>query len=140
MHRPIVASKTADHADLFAGATPEPSIRLGSELNKQSYDYISHSDIDRFTSENEGVISSYNINTYSGRIFDFEEGRTIPFELELAARNTDNIRYITTSLRSNALERLEKGDRSGAVCLISRQVKSSAGRLKGLRVKNVRAG
>jgi len=41
MHRPIVASKTADHADLFAGPKPDPRIRLGSELNKQSYDYIS---------------------------------------------------------------------------------------------------
>lgn len=134
IHRPIVASKTADHAEIFAGRTADQKIRLGREFNDNSYDYIKHSEIARIASSSEGVISSYNINTFAGRMFVFDESRPIAFELEDYARTRKNIRLITTSLRSNAIER---GDRDGAICLMGRKVTSSSGRLKGLRVSDV---
>lgn len=134
VHRPIVASKTADHADLFTTERGGPRIRLGVEFNQSSYDYIKRNIVDIDETDNEGVVSSYNINSYSGRLFDFKESGTIAFELEDAARARKNISKITHSLHSNAIER---GSRDGAIVLTGRQIKSANGRLKGLRVSGV---
>ncbi len=134
MHRPIVASKTADHADMYAGRIAHPRIRLGKELNQMTYDYIKEFEIDRNVSDTEGIVSSYNINTYSGRLFVFEEERPIGFELDDESRTRPNINLITSSLRTNAIER---GSRDGAIVLRGRRVTSSTGRLKGLRVASV---
>ncbi len=132
IHRPIVASKTADRADLYAGARPK--IRLGREFSPLTYEYIKQFEVDDDQSFNEGVVSSYNINTYKGRLFVFDEERPIGFELEDDARTRSNINLITSSLRSNAIER---GDRKGAIRLTGRNVTTSTGRLKSVWVSKV---
>lgn len=134
MHRPIVASHTADHADIIGVAPMEPRVRLGSELNNMTYEYIKRSILDKEDTVVEGIVSSYNINTYAGRLFIFDEERTIPIELEDRARGKGTISNITRSLHSNALER---GSRDGAVSVTGRLVRSPSGRLKGIKVSSV---
>ncbi|WP_141243970.1 hypothetical protein [Sphingomonas lenta] len=134
MHRPIVVSRTAEHADLFAGRVANQRIRLGRELNEESNDYIRQTLIDKFPTLVEGVVSSYNRNTYSGRLYVFEEQRPISFELIDGAKTKPNITNVTTSLRTGAIER---GTRDGAVRMKGFRVTSSTGRLKGFRVLSV---
>jgi hypothetical protein len=134
MHRPIVVSRTAGHADLFAGPRKDPVIRLGSELNELTYDYLSKNEIDENETDHDGVVSSYNINTFSGRLFVFDEERPIGFELEPDARTRRIVDLITQSLRLNAVQR---GNRIGAIRITGRKVTSSTGRLKRVIVSNV---
>lgn len=135
MHRPVIASKTATRGDLFAGESSDPRIRLGKEMNEITYDYIKQFEISEQSEWIHGVISSYNINTYSGRIFSFEESRPISFEIEDGFRHLPYINSITSSLRNNALDR---GKRDGAIELLGRKVTSSTGRLKGIKVTAAR--
>jgi hypothetical protein len=134
MHRPIVISQTAGHADIFAGNLRNQKVRIGSELNAITYDHLSKNEIDDSETEHTGVVSSYNINTFSGRMFVFDEQRPIGFELEEGARTRSVVRLITSSLSSNAVER---GTRDGAICMTGRKVTSSTGRLKRVIVSNV---
>lgn len=135
MHRPVAASKTAIRADLFAGNRADPIIRLGREFNESTYDYIKQFEISDQSEWIEGVVSSYNINTYSGRLFVFDEYRPISFEIEDGFRQLPYINLVTTSLRQNAIER---GRRDGAIQLLGRKVTSSTGRLKGIKVSSAR--
>jgi hypothetical protein len=57
----------------------------------------------------EGSVSSYNINTYDGRIYVDEEQRPIPFELADSARDDDSIAVIASSLARNATNRVREG-------------------------------
>lgn len=135
MHRPIVASRTADHADVFGAPPNQPVIRLGRELNSNSYDHIKQFEVDDFPSVIDGVVSSYNRNTYGGRVYIHDEERPIGFELVDGAKTIPNVDAITTSLRTGAIE---KGSSSlGAVKMTGFKVKSSTGRLKGFRVIRV---
>jgi len=134
MHRPMVKSHTATRADIYGGDKADPKIRLGRELNAASYEFLSRTELEDDESGHVGVVSSYNINTFSGRLYDFEEQRPIPFELNDEARTRRNAGLIASSLRANAIER---GDRTNAISLIGRRMVSSTGRLKGLIVSSV---
>lgn len=135
MHRPIVASKSADHADVYAGDRSSPKIRLGREFNQSSYEFIKQSFIEDNMTESDGVVSSYNRNTYAGRMYIFEESRPIGFELVDGAKTRKNIEIITSSLRTGAIER---GDNKlGAIRMTGFRVVSSTGRIKGVRIHKV---
>lgn len=134
MHRPIVASESAHKATLYAADKPDKTIALGRELNEYSWDYLSHSEIDPQPSDVIGVVSSYNISTYKGRLYIFEEQRPISFELTHSARDKGSLGLITSSLRTNAVER---GSRDGSIVLTGKKIRSSTGRLKGISVLRV---
>ena len=142
MHRPIVGNKTATSAKLFARGDSSGPIQLGPEFTQISYDYISHTVRSPNPSEIVGVVSSYNSNTFKGRIFCFEEKRPIAFELEEIARGRDAINLITSSLRSNAVSRSSRDDVSALatpIKLTCHRLDSATGRLKGLLVTAVAA-
>jgi len=134
MHRPIVASKTATGGHVSATRDHVPPQPLGPEMSDLTYEYI----VQSVRSEEEldivGVVSSYNINTFKGRIFVFEEQRPIPFELLLDARTRRNVNLITESLRRNADN---QQDPSAAIILRAHRVETRNGRLKTLLVTEV---
>lgn len=135
LHRPIIASETAEHANIYAGDIKKKDMMLGREINEMSWDYLSKTTLDRQETDLTGVVSSYNVNTYKGRIFSFEEQRPIAFELQQEAKNRSTFRHITTSLRANAVER---GSTAGAITLTGRKAWSSTGRLQAIRVSDAR--
>jgi hypothetical protein len=101
MHRPIVESNSAETGQI-SYQRRRHDVQIAN-LDVDTFEYISQS-IERKTPEKiEGAISSYNINSYTGRIFVPSLGRTVPFLLSESIRNRRQIDRITTSLRANAL-------------------------------------
>lgn len=133
MHRPIVASESATQARLFwinwAG-----SEQIGPDMTELSYEYIARTIRREEVVEHEGLISSYNVNTYKGRIYLPLEQRPIPFELGESARTRRNANLITSSLHSNATNRSET---EGLIILHGQRLESSTGRLKALIVQDI---
>ncbi len=134
MHRPIVASKTATKADLIGHNGKSSKFSIGPQLTGITYNYLSTTF--RQTSDVilVGSVSSFNINTYKGRLFVYDEQRPVPFELSDRARNTEVLIQLTQSLSANAANR---AGRAGTVRLVAQRLVSSTGRLKALIVHGV---
>ena len=102
IHRPIVFSQTASKAKLgyerrgFSG-------EFDFTLNEDSFEFINYTEKSGEPSELYGRVSSYNSNTYKGRIFVPDEGRPIPFELAPQIRTSENVNNVVNSLVENAL-------------------------------------
>ncbi len=128
MHRPIVGSNTAAKAKIMVG-DDENKQTIGESLTSETYDYITYEDKSDNFDDVIGRISSYNINTYKGRIYLEEESRPIPFEIVNDAKTKENINLITNSLSNNARDRNEA---SGDIKCRVYKVTSRTGRLKKL--------
>jgi hypothetical protein len=133
MHRPIVASESASQARLFWIDRSALS-QIGPDMTELSYDYVARTVRKEEVVEHEGLVSSYNVNTFKGRIYLPLEQRPIPFELDENARTRSNVNLITASLRSNATSR---SNRDGMIILHGQRLESSTGRLKALIVQNI---
>lgn len=104
IHRPIAYSETAESAGIYYNVG-KSSKKVQRDLDIETFNYVKSTRMDERTSIIQGRVSSYNINTYQGRIFDFELRRPIAFELSDGARNISNISRITRSLNANALSK-----------------------------------
>lgn len=85
MHRPMYASGSAEKADLeyrIKRATGELQ-----ELTPETYDYINTSVLEEVPVSAVGSVTSYNINTFRGRIYSLEEKRPVPFDLHESVRD-----------------------------------------------------
>lgn len=133
MHRPIYKSATAHQAQLLGRESSHVS-RIGPDLTLETYEYIAYTERSTTAVEVTGRVSSYNINTFKGRIYSDSYGRPIPFELAENARNPQDIALITQSLDANAQDRDE-----GDIKITAFESHSRSGRLKGLFVLDVSA-
>jgi len=133
MHRPIVESQTAVSARIRTGVGAVQR-NLSYGFSKQTFEYMSLTEELQHPSVFNGLISSYNVNSYKGRIYIPEYNRPVPFELAEPARNEAAIGYIVDSLRSNARERY-KG--AGRLNIRAFERRSRLGRLKSLYVVDV---
>src|SRR5690606_32220260 len=90
IHRPIYKTQTASRAVITAdyGNGHE---RIGSTFDLDTYDYIR----EEFEADDSvvirGQVSSYNNNTYKGRIYVAHEGRPVSFELSEGCRRNSEI-------------------------------------------------
>jgi hypothetical protein len=132
MHRPIVASKTA----LTGGISFQYRRERGllKPFSPETFDYLLYTELDDKPLLLLGKVSSYNMNTYKGRIYLEEEHRPVPFLLHDAARTNEQVALITKSLDSNAIRRL---DGTAEVKVVAFRHRSVSGRLKGLVVTDV---
>lgn len=112
MHRPIYASKTATSANILCNTEPFDAV-----LTEETFNYVDYTRLDENPIEIIGRISSYNINTYSGRIYSFSEQRPIQFELHPNYRDARTISLITHSLSANAISR-ERGGNGDLSCSV----------------------
>jgi len=126
MHRPIVKSESAYQAQVNF-LLPDGVKPIRAVLDHETFGYISHTEEMPETLEVSGFVTSYNVNTYKGRIFTIEDERPIPFELTEEGQNFSNINLVTSSLRSNALAR-SKGD--GKIYMLARKLVSPSGVIK----------
>jgi len=136
MHRPIIASESANQARLF-WIRASGIEQIGPNMTEFSYEYISRTVRGENIVAHEGLVSSYNVNTFKGRIFLPDEQRPIPFELDEVARTRSNIHLVTSSLRTNASSR---GLSDGLITLHGIRLESSTGRLKALIVQHISSG
>lgn len=134
MHRPIVKSRTADHGIIsfsdYAGRT------FGTDINRETFDNIISLNGDGPSEFVVGNISSYNVNTFKGRVYSSNERRPIPFELMDVARGPEDVSIVTSSLRSNARNRLA-GTAQGDVRFTAFARRSKTGRLRSYEVVDV---
>ena len=135
MHRPIVKSESASQAKLFA-TVGKATKALGPPFNDESYEYISFTERTASTSGFVGWVSSYNINTYKGRVYLPKQGRPIPFELTDSARSGRAIGAITSRLSLNAQSR-RQGE--GSISFRAFENLSRTGRVKSLLITEIDA-
>jgi hypothetical protein len=130
MHRPIVKSRTAEAATLMkVGA--DGAIPLGHAFTRQTYDFM----LDARPRSNdlyfEGRVSSYNMNTFKGRVFLGDAERAVPFDLSEQARTPEMIVAITRSLAANAVSRRSP---DGKFTFHGLPIETRTGRLKSIIV------
>lgn len=128
LHRPIFKNKTASKASIIStiGNHQKP---LQATLDMGTFDHIRET----FKSDEivslTGSVSSYNSNTYKGRIYVPEEGRPVSFELSEKIRNESSIEKVVESLSSNALRKYQQG--SSTIKFKALRNESRSGYLKG---------
>jgi len=105
MHRPLIASETAEAAAIKTrlGGPPRQSQAV---LTRETYDYVSYTKRTEIPLMLLGRVSSYNVNTFKGRLFVFDEARPIPFVLADNVRDPRTVGLITWSLDANARDKL----------------------------------
>ncbi|MBK9521377.1 MAG: hypothetical protein IPO13_07130 [Rhodocyclaceae bacterium] len=130
MHRPIFMTETATTGSL-SGNINGRNLPLQTPLNIQTYEFLQETYSDPATSVILGRVSSYNSNTYKGRIYVEEVGRPVSFELAQNARNAKSLRLITESLSASVLAK--DADRGYINCEVVRQL-SKSGQLKNYKI------
>lgn len=102
IHRPIYKTKTADTARISSYIDGEKK-PLNPIFSFETFQYIIEEFIKDEVEVIRGFISSYNSNTFKGRIYVPEEKRPISFVLSEGARGENSIQLIVDSLKANAL-------------------------------------
>ena len=133
MHRPIIWSKTATSANV-SSTIDGVVIPLAATLDADTYEYMDITREEDTPLHFDGYVSSYNINTFKGRIFVPDEGRPVAFQLSESARHARVISRITASLAENATSRASL--KAIITCVGFRNV-SKSGRLKSFRIIDV---
>lgn len=136
MHRPIKGRETALTASIKAWTAPEVFKLLGPTLNIDTYDNIGKTETDASEHIIVGKISSYNSNTFKGRIYELEEKRPISFELMNNAKTMSAINLITNSLVVNARRDVGEGSNGVIYCRAYKDT-SKTGTLKKLTIIEV---
>lgn len=99
MHRPIEKG-SASKAEIKAHKGPR-LVKVGPDMNHATLDAardeIEGDSIAKF----RGRVSSYNMNTFTGRLYIPGQHRTIPFELGRNSRDRTLVRQISRSLDEN---------------------------------------
>ncbi|MES9942738.1 MAG: hypothetical protein ABW121_19505 [Candidatus Thiodiazotropha sp. 6PLUC7] len=131
IHRPIYKTKTADSAQISTNIN-DLIVPLNSTFSFETFQYI----IEEFTEEEVevicGLVSSYNSNTFKGRIYVPEEERPISFVLSEFSRGEAGIQLIVESLKANALRGFEV-EPSYVFCKVQK-VNTKSGHLKKYKI------
>jgi hypothetical protein len=133
MHRPIVKSKTAVRAFVTPTVLGKKSDNL-IEINTEIFDYLEYTIRDENEYSFQGIISSYNRNTFKGRVYVLTEARPIPFELSQDAHDVESITLIVQSLAASAIS---GGSNNGVLFFRGFKSLSKSGRLKGIYIFEV---
>lgn len=137
IHRPIVYSGSAEVASFGYRVGPDEG-QMNVYADANTFEYIDKTITSDDFSEYCGIVSSYNANTFRGRLYISEEKRTVPFELGDTVRNTSVVNAITASLSANATQALAGGSGSTReVCFTAYRNETKTGRLKSLLVVEV---
>lgn len=131
IHRPIIETKTATRAEIFA-VTAHGMRRLGPPLTEETFERMQLIEKSR-ESDLEGRVSSYNINTFRGRIYVDDEQRPIPFELTDVSRDPKSVATVAASLSRNATSR----DRASDISFRALRITTKTGRLKTLLITHI---
>lgn len=134
IHRPIIKTGTALEATITARRGPREEA-LGPTFNEETYRYIH----EFFASEHpeivSGRVSSYNSNTFKGRIYVAEEGRPVAFEMAETSRSNAAVQLVVASLSANALKE-HKSEWSTVHCRVLKNT-SRTGHLKSYTILHV---
>lgn len=133
MHRPISSSKTAKQAEIYYD-DGSGEIKSTGSIDANTYDYMSFNKRDVREVVVLGKVTSYNVNTFKGRIYVPEEHRPIPFILVEAARMPESVNLVASSLAASARDVMSNS--SDLRCFVLRN-RSRTDRLKSLIITHV---
>lgn len=132
MHRPIFKTGTAKYANLSVEIN-QVSMKLTPTLNADTYKYLEEEIIVEKPIIIKGYVSSYNSNTFKGRIYNPKEGRPIPFELSEDIKNNNTVEIVVKSLSDNALN---KKNREVIYCKLFK-ITTKTGRVKSYKIVKI---
>ncbi len=135
IHRPIYGSSNSAVGASITSTYSGRSKPLRAQFSMDTYNFIRETYVSKRPEVIEGRISSYNSNTFKGRIFVKAEGRPVAFELAENARNDRAVRLITNSLGVSALRDYENSQCT-VYCRAFRNT-SKAGHLKSFNIVEV---
>lgn len=134
IHRPIYKSKSAEKANII-GNWGQGRLVVEDRISIETYQYIN----EVFTADRpeiiKGRVSSYNTNTFKGRIYVAIEGRPVSFELSESSRENYPVQLIVASLSANAINDYDN-EWSEIYCRVFRNT-SRSGHLKSYTVIDV---
>lgn len=131
IHRPIYKTKTADSARISTDVSGQ-TVLLKPTFSFDSFRYIIEEHIEEDVETIKGSVSSYNSNTFKGRIYVVEEERPISFQLSEGIREERSIQLVVNSLRANALRGFDV-EASEIFCKVQK-IRSKSGHLKRYKV------
>ncbi|MDG4884331.1 hypothetical protein [Mesorhizobium sp. WSM4884] len=134
LHRPISHSGTAATAILGESQSGIIIRKTGPTLDRNTFEYIDVTNLSSDQKTYTGKVSSYNSNTYKGRIYIEDEGRPVPFTLAEVSRDARAVSKIVGSLSANALDRF---DQNAEIRFSALRYESKNGRLKGFLILRV---
>jgi hypothetical protein len=134
LHRPIAHSGTAQKARLGESRNGQIFRQTGPDLDRETFEYINVTTISETEVSYVGKVSSYNSNTFRGRIYIESYGRPVPFILADVARNPAIVAKIVRSLSLNAVDRFDDG---AEVRFSALHYETKSKRLKALLITRV---
>lgn len=134
IHRPIYKTRTAESAKIVTTLGSQ-KIPISPTFSIETYEYMHEVFTEDVSEIIQGRISSYNSNTFKGRIYATEEGRPVSFELSENIRNDHTVQLIVASLSENALRRYDS-KWSVVYCRVFKN-KSKLGHLKSYKIIEV---
>lgn len=137
MHRPIYKTNTAETA-IISSEINGKKTPLHPTLSFDTFQYIIEEHVEDDIQTIRGFVSSYNANTFKGRIYVPSEERPISFVLAEGARREPCIRLIVDSLRANALRNHDSSEATEVFCKVQR-VTTKSGHLKNYKILTVSA-
>lgn len=134
MHRPIYKTQTASEAAITANVSgkDEP---LNTTLTLDTYEFIHETRTSEAPETFKGKVTSYNTNTFKGRVYIPMFGKPVSFQLSPNSRSQKTARLITTSLRNTALGNSE--ETATEIYIVAFRNTSRTGHLKSLSVVQV---
>ncbi len=136
LHRPIYAKETASKGIIEVNF-PRHTYPIGKPLTLSTYEYISFTQTESKTTIIRGRVSSYNSNTFKGRIYVPEEGRPLPFLLVNDAKTEYSVSIIANSLLANT-QRSLFSDEGFVFCKAFKNT-SKSGMIKSYNIVEVSA-
>ena len=134
IHRPIVKTKSATSAVIESNLGGR-NLKVGGQINLNTHNYINEVAFSELPEKIEGRITSYNINTYKGRINVVEGGRHVSFELSENCRSDQAVHLILESLNENAT--LPYFSRQGVIRCKVVKITSRTDKLKKYKIINI---
>lgn len=134
IHRPIFKTETAKTAQIYSYINNQRT-QLTPTFSSKTFEYITEEFIQEEIIIINGYVSSYNSNTFKGRIYVIEEERPISFELAEAVRGEIIIQLIVDSLRANALRNF-KAEPIQVFCK-AQKITTKSGHLKKYKILEV---
>lgn len=134
MHRPMVISQTANVCSI-TGSHGDKERPIGGTLNLETFEFINETVRQKTPNTFRGRVSSYNTNTFKGRIFIPEIGRPVAFELQEGSRSKRVVQDIATSLFHSGLQ--QWNEKGALVYVVAFMNTSRSGTLKSLTITKV---
>jgi hypothetical protein len=134
IHRPIFQTESATSAVIESTMSGQKR-KIGGTLDLSTYEYIHEEFVSDLPVIVSGRVSSYNSNTFKGRIYVASEGRPVAFQLSENCRDNQVVQLIVASLSVNAVKDYEN-PWSSAYCRVFKNT-SRSGHLKNYTIVEV---